>query len=160
MRPSRKTPLTGPRGRPSARQEPDPVDDLLQALGHATVRLGRCTDFDPVPVIRLLRTAMEQVRAAAGVVGISPLPPGLRAWRHDLRTHVAAIAGWAVVLGQRRDEATRLRAIDAIERNAKALAELLADPPASSPPRARGLRAKLTPGGRPGAASVGAMPDA
>jgi hypothetical protein len=52
-----------------------------------------------------------------------PTSPAIVAvWRHEMRGVVSAMVGWGHVLALRaKDEATRFRALEAIERNAKQL---------------------------------------
>lgn len=70
-----------------------------------------------------LRRAVDQVRAAP------PPPESLTEWRHDLRARVGTIAGWTRFFDRQRDDATRIRTLEIIERNAKLLADLVAHPP-------------------------------
>lgn len=71
---------------------------------------------------------MPQLAGPAGSPGTRD-PETLRHWLHELRTPVTAIAGWVHMLDEVPREATRIRATDAIERNAKRLSEVLAHRP-------------------------------
>jgi hypothetical protein len=120
--------------------ESDLVADLVQALDVALVRLEPYAQTDARSIVPLLRASRERVEALAGMIDSARRHADLAVWRHDLRMHAAAIAGWSAILGQRYEEATRLRAGEALERNAKALASLLAHPAPPSrpaPPRSR-----------------------
>lgn len=121
--------MPDPWGTPVGPPRPDLVDELVQALDDAATRVASMTDTDPAPVLRLLQSARDAVQAAGAVLAMLPEPPGLGAWRHELRVHVGAMAGWAVLFSQRQDPATRAHATDVLERNAKDLAQLLARPP-------------------------------
>jgi hypothetical protein len=50
-------------------------------------------------------------------------------WLHELRGLVHAVAGWAHLLGALDDEGQRQRAREAIERSARLLEQVLAEPP-------------------------------
>jgi hypothetical protein len=118
--------------RPATPAEPDLVADLVQALDDAVARLEPdAHQPDARAVLRLLRASRELLQATGGAIETAGRHPDLPRWRHDLRMYVAAMAGWSVILGQRQEEATRLRATETIERNAKALSGLLAQPPAA-----------------------------
>jgi hypothetical protein len=114
-------------GRPTASSgELDLVGDLVRALDVALARLEPYAETDARSIVPLLRASRERVEALAGMIDSTRRQADLAVWRHDLRMHAAAIAGWSAILGQRYEEATRLRASETLERNAKALASLLA----------------------------------
>ena len=56
-------------------------------------------------------------------------PAALAAWLHDLGSPVTAIVGWARMLELAGDPAIQAGAVEAIDRNAKLLTELLGNPP-------------------------------
>ena len=89
-------------------------------------------------VVSLIRQAAiadaRETRAALGALtaaercltAASTQPPAhpavVAAWRHEMRGVASAMVGWGHVLALRaQDEATRLRALEAIERNTKHL---------------------------------------
>jgi signal transduction histidine kinase len=104
------------------------IDD---ALGNAVAIARRAGPADGRPLLlRALRDATEGLRQAREVAGqfVEPKGAGWRATRalHDLRTPLTAILGWVqLVRGKGFEEATTVRAIDTIERNATLLADML-----------------------------------
>ena len=82
------------------------VRDLLDALGTAGTAL------------RHRDAAMSPLEAAR-----------FSEWLHELRGRMHAIVGWAHLLRRARNDTLRLRAFEAIERNARRFDALLAEPP-------------------------------
>src|SRR5215468_1877750 len=112
---------------------PDPLLQLSDALAGAVPSLQRLgTHPDRDRLIGLVLRALVELHAVAAQVpwlrGAAPIPAAGAAWLHELREPVAAIAVWAGVLGG-GDPAKHDRAVEAIDRNAMQLLELLEEPP-------------------------------
>jgi hypothetical protein len=107
------------------------LDGLRRPLADVFVLVGRITGDEHLT--RELSAAHEALGRVAD--GLRDAPPNAPAdiaavWLHDVCGWVNSMVGWSKVLVLRRaNEATRLRAVEAIERNAKLLMESLSRPP-------------------------------
>jgi signal transduction histidine kinase len=94
--------------------------------------IQRTTSADRDRLVGLLHQARAALATSAAAVA-SPAggtaPAALAAWVHDLCSPVTAIVGWARMLEQAGDPAIQARAVEAIDRNAKLLTDLLGNPP-------------------------------
>ena len=99
----------------------------------ASVRaVQQTTSADRDRLVGLLHQARAALSTAAAEVAWpagGTAPAALAAWRHDLCSPVTAIVGWARMLELAGDPAIQARAVEAIDRNAKLLTELLGNPP-------------------------------
>jgi hypothetical protein len=110
---------------------PEPVAQIVQALADATAHLEALPDADAAtPLVRLLRSAIAAIPAVEPLFAPGAPAAEVSAWRHELRAHVTAMAGWAMIFGWAQTAAARQNATAAVERNGQALARLLAHPPA------------------------------
>jgi hypothetical protein len=115
---------------PDEAGRPEFLAALLEALTEAEARLDAVSEVDASRLRRRLEAARQALQAGEGVLALAPSPASAVArWRHELRGHVNTMTGWSVVLSQKPEPVTLARASDAIERAAKALAQLLAQPP-------------------------------
>jgi signal transduction histidine kinase len=93
--------------------------------------IQRTTSADRDRLVGLLHQARAALASSAAAVA-SPAggraPAALAAWVHDLCSPVTAIVGWARML-ELGDPAIQARAVEAIDRNAKLLTDLLGNPP-------------------------------
>jgi signal transduction histidine kinase len=125
--------MAGARG--GAPGDAEAVLRLAALLADSVTDLERAGGAGAGHLVELVRAAGRTLEAAARPLAGPAGAPGARApeatrqWLHELRTLVTAITGWARMLGEVPLEATRIRATEAIERNAKRLAELLAHRP-------------------------------
>ncbi len=115
---------------------PEPLDRLGQFLTEVRRLAQKAGGAEQDRLLGVVRSTLEALHTAAGVLtarsagGGPGAPDVLSTWGHELRGPMAAMAGWAYILGLTPDETKRLQAAEAIERNAKLLMELLAHPPA------------------------------
>jgi hypothetical protein len=78
----------------------------------------------------LLATFAKTSRAlAARPADLAAAPDAATRWLHDLRAATTAVCGWISILRQTDDPAARQRALDAVERNAATIEELLGTVP-------------------------------
>lgn len=112
----------------------EPLDGLQSTLAGFIRPLKRAgPDFDLA--VKLVEAALDALGTAGTIVRHhdAPLTPAEAArfsgWLHELRGYVHAIAGWAHLLGALDDEKQRQRAREAIERSARLLEQILAEPP-------------------------------
>jgi signal transduction histidine kinase len=103
-------------------------------LGHAGGLIAGAGGADAERLLELVRATGAALATAAERQGASA--PGragdaeaMAGWLHAVRNPVTAMVGWAQLLAQARDEAGRIRAVEAIERNAKLLTDVLLHPP-------------------------------
>jgi signal transduction histidine kinase len=82
-----------------------------------------------VGLLHQARAALSTAAAAVAGPAGGTAPAALAAWLHDLGSPVTAIVGWARMLELAGDPAIQARAVEAIDRNAKLLTELLGNPP-------------------------------
>jgi hypothetical protein len=107
----------------------NPFPSLTQALDDVVQLVGAARGVEGRGLLGAIESARHALSAAGAEAVVGPPEAGI-AWLHDLRGLVSGIAGWARVLrASADDEARRLRAVEAIERNAKLLIERLAHPP-------------------------------
>ena len=113
----------------------DVLLELASLLADSVPRLERAEGVGAERCLELVRAGVQTLEAAARhCVGPADSPgardpEALRHWLHELRAPVTAIAGWVHMLDEVPPEATRVRATEAIERNATRLSELLAHRP-------------------------------
>jgi signal transduction histidine kinase len=114
------------------------AERLVDVLDQAIAALQQASGVRLAALVEQLRTAQAALQAAANPrtapSGSAPDTIALAEWWHDMRTPAGSIAGWAYLLNQGSNEAVRLRATDAIERNVKQLLEMLAHPPTGREP--------------------------
>ena len=121
--------------RGDARGAGDVLLQLAALLADTVPHLERAGGGGAERLLELVRGGIQALEAAASQLADpvgSPRardPEAMRLWLHDLRTPVTAIAGSVRMLGEVPREATRIRATDAIERNAKLLTGVLAHRP-------------------------------
>jgi hypothetical protein len=107
------------------------LDGLRRPVADVFVLVGRITGSEHVA--RELSAAHETLGLVAQ--GFRAAPPSAptdiaAVWLHDVCGWVNSMLGWSkVMVVGRANEATRLRAVEAIERNAKLLKESLSRPP-------------------------------
>jgi hypothetical protein len=107
----------------------NPFQSLTEALDEAVQLIDAAEGVEGRGLLGAIESARHTLSAAGAEAVVVP-PEARLAWLHDLRGLVSGIAGWARVLRvSADDEARRLRAVEAIERNAKLLTERLAHPP-------------------------------
>jgi hypothetical protein len=112
---------------------PETLDRLGRALADVVALVEQAAGTEHVA--GLIRTAHGALRAATRrlmgpSLGAPADPDTVVTWLHEVSGLVNGIVGWSWVLGRRDpDEATRVRAVEAIERNAKLLMEFLSRPP-------------------------------
>jgi signal transduction histidine kinase len=137
--------MLDPSGAPSfphPSHDPGTADDgaveTLEHVGRVLTRIVRLIEVAggaerehlAGPIGAVLEAHGAAIRGMAAAGWTAPDPQGIASWLHDLRNLVNGLLGWAHVLGRvTRDEATRLRAAEAIDRTAKLLTQLLAQPP-------------------------------
>ncbi len=125
----------GGEGREEERQYADSLRALGSALARAAGPVEQAGGAHTERVLDLLGAAHEALRTAAErfTAPASRPPTGdaaaVRAWLHELRTPGTAMVGWAQMLALVQDAPGRLRATQAIERNAERLIRLLSQPP-------------------------------
>jgi hypothetical protein len=114
-------------------EAPD-ILETLNAMRRALAEVDSLIRQAPIADARETRGALGALTAAERRL-TAPFahPPGdpavVAAWRHEMRGVASAMVGWGHVLALRaQDEATRFRALEAIERNAKQLQGCPLDP--------------------------------
>jgi hypothetical protein len=112
---------------------PDPLPSLTGALAEALTRLQATTAVDRDRLIGLVQDALVQLRATAALPvwhqSAAPISTAGTAWLHDLLDSVTVIAGWAQTLDPAGNPARLAGAVEAIDRNARRLLDLLGQAP-------------------------------
>jgi hypothetical protein len=119
-----------PSNRVEAAPLPNQFDDVGRSLMASVQAIQRTTSADRDRLVGVLHQAREALSTAAVAVAwpVGGTPPAaLAAWLHDLCSPATAIVGWARMLAV--NPATQACAVEAIDRNAKLLTELLGNPP-------------------------------
>jgi hypothetical protein len=107
------------------------LDTMRRGLAEVAALIRQATGADRARETRAVQRAL--VAAKRHLTAPSAHLPGdpaiVEAWLHEVRGSVNAMVGWGQVLALRaHDEATWLRALEAIERNAKLLRGWPIDP--------------------------------
>jgi hypothetical protein len=114
---------------------PDPLDPIRRALADLTATLRQhAAGAERDHLLGLVGDLRATLEGVAGTLRARtaegpPTPEALDTWLHDLRGPLGAMLGWATLFSPERDATTRARAVEAIDRNAKLLVELLGHPP-------------------------------
>jgi|RhiMetdeSRZDD1v2_1073273.scaffolds.fasta_scaffold41768_6 hypothetical protein len=107
-----------------------PLDRLTAMLATVVTLLQQAPGPESKRCLAVIDASVMAVGRAAAKLAARPAPPdpeALSRWHHALRGSLTAIAGWAQMLGVQPESAGR--AVEAIERNAATLMELLELPP-------------------------------
>jgi signal transduction histidine kinase len=112
----------------------EPLERLAQSLAEAMGLLQQTSDPERDRLLGLVGGLIEAVRSVAAVhqsrSNGATLAVGLSDWLHALREPATAITGWVQLMVGMPDEAKRVPAREAIERNVTRLRRLLNQPPA------------------------------
>jgi hypothetical protein len=110
----------------------DDAAELVDALRRSILAvLERLQPVDaPAPIARVEEVA-DRLSTLVGILRMQRAAPAeaLWHWLHEARSLVNAMVGWAHVLARLESEARRRYALEAIERNAARLEQLLGSPP-------------------------------
>jgi CheY-like chemotaxis protein len=117
--------MTRPRVADGRRDELSLVEELAQIVADAAVQFEAAGA--PSSAIRALHQVGDVLRLARPVRDQAHDPNVVSIWRHAVRGHVSAVAGWAQVYQAAPDDARRALALDGFKRSIVALHRRLAE---------------------------------